>query len=150
MKVFIAPASSLQGSVKAPSSKNYSTRYLWISALTNGESTIYSPAHNDDARALISCCQNLGADIKEGKDYIKIKGFGRNPDDISDLNPENGGLVLRLLLALGLFLREVRYTTRFQESLGKRPQGDLLAALRLLGAEVEDEDGHLPITIRGG
>lgn len=150
MKVYIGPVSSLQGKVRAPSSKNYSTRYLWVSALTDGESLIHFPAQNDDARALISCCQNLGAKITEGKEYIKIKGFGKNPAAVSDLNPENGGLVLRLLLALGLLLPKVRFTTKYEESLGKRPQEDLLTALRYLGAKVEDEDGHLPITIRGG
>ena len=47
-------------------------------------------------------------------------------------------------MAIGLFLPEVKFVTKHPESLGKRPQGDLIAALRDLGAEVEAVAGHLP------
>ncbi|NLW56201.1 MAG: 3-phosphoshikimate 1-carboxyvinyltransferase, partial [Firmicutes bacterium] len=84
------------------------------------------------------------------QELIRIHGFGRNPALPGTLDPGNGGLILRLLMAIGLFLPEVKFVTKHPESLGKRPQGDLIAALRDLGAEVEAVAGHLPITIRGG
>ncbi|HBG15502.1 MAG TPA: 3-phosphoshikimate 1-carboxyvinyltransferase [Firmicutes bacterium] len=149
MKVYVGPASSLQGEVRAPSSKNYTSRYLWVSALTEGQSIVYFPAQNDDALALLSCCRRLGAKMSGEQDLIRIKGFGQKPLVPGTLDPGNGGLILRFLLAIGLFLPEVKFVTKHLDSLGKRPQGDLLKALRDLGAEVEDVDGHLPITIRG-
>lgn len=150
MKVFVGPASRLQGKVRVPPSKNYTSRYIWVSALAEGESVVRDPATNDDARALLACCQRLGAKVQVDEGTVRISGFGRNPRSPGVLDPGNGGLILRLLLPVGLLLPEVHYTTSYPESLGKRPQGHLLAALRDLGAEVEDVDGHLPITIRGG
>lgn len=149
MRVYIGPGESLEGTVRVPGSKNYTTRYIWASALSSGESTVLAPAWNDDALALLSCCRELGAESKEENDRLIIKGFGRNFKEVRTLDPGNGGLVLRLLLAFGLLLPEVKYITSYPESLGKRPQGDLLKVLRELGAEVEDNNGCLPITVRG-
>jgi 3-phosphoshikimate 1-carboxyvinyltransferase len=64
----------------------------------------------------------------------------------------NAGAVLRLLLGVGALLPEVRYTTDHPSSLGERPNGDLLTALRSLGiaTEAREPGGRLPITLRGG
>lgn len=150
MKVYVGPGTRLLGTVRAPASKNYTSRYLWVAALTEGESLIHCPADNDDALALLACCRRLGAKISKEQDLIRMQGFGRNPLAPGTLDPGNGGLVLRLLMAIGLLLPEVKYISQHPHSLGKRPQGDLIKALRELGAEVEAVDGHLPITIRGG
>ncbi|NLY88572.1 MAG: 3-phosphoshikimate 1-carboxyvinyltransferase [Firmicutes bacterium] len=157
MKILVKPATHLEGEVAAPPSKNYTTRYLWLSALTEGESRVLNPANNDDARALLAACRALGAVIREeaaGEDekdrVLVVEGFGAKPRPVKELDPGNGGLVLRLLLALGLFLPEVTYVNSYPDSLGKRPQDDLLTALRALGAEVTDRGGRLPITVRGG
>ncbi len=150
MKVYVGPGTRLQGTVRAPSSKNYTSRYIWVAALTAGESVIHFPAENDDALALLACCRRLGAKITQEQELLRISGFGDHPLPPGILDPGNGGLILRLLMAIGLLLPEVKFVTEHTESLGKRPQGDLIAALRELGAEVEDVDGHLPITIRGG
>ena len=87
--------------------------------------------------------------MREDRVFV-IRGFGASPRPVRELDPGNGGLVLRLLLAFGLFLPEVTYLNSYPDSLGKRPQDDLLAALRALGAEVTDRNGRLPITVRGG
>ncbi|HEY8391195.1 MAG TPA: 3-phosphoshikimate 1-carboxyvinyltransferase [Capillibacterium sp.] len=150
MKIYVGPATRLQGKVRVPPSKNYTSRYIWVSALTEGESVVVNPATNDDAQALLACCRRLGAAIRQEGEKLRIKGFGGRPSSPGVLDPGNGGLILRLLLPVGLLLPEVKYTTSYPASLGKRPQGDLLTVLRQLGAEVEDVDGHLPITVRGG
>jgi 3-phosphoshikimate 1-carboxyvinyltransferase len=64
----------------------------------------------------------------------------------------NAGAVLRLLLGVGALLPQVRYTTDHPDSLGERPNGDLLAALRSLGiaTEAREPGGRLPITLRDG
>ena len=142
MKVLVKPATHLKGEVAAPPSKNYTSRYLWLSALTEGESRVLNPADNDDARALLAACRELGAVVREetageeGNDRVLvIRGFGAKPRPVKELDPGNGGLILRLLLALGLFLPEVTFINSYPDSLGKRPQHDLLAALRALGAK---------------
>jgi 3-phosphoshikimate 1-carboxyvinyltransferase len=66
------------------------------------------------------------------------------------VNPGNVGAVLRFLLAVGALLPEVTFVTDHPESLGKRPNGDLLEALEQLGCVVGSDAGRLPITLRGG
>src|SRR6185437_2452017 len=60
--------------------------------------------------------------------------------------------VLRLLLGIGALLPEITFTTDHPDSLGRRPNADLLAALAQLGitADAVGPDGLLPITLRGG
>jgi len=64
----------------------------------------------------------------------------------------NAGAVLRLLLGLGALLPEVTYCTDHPQSLGRRPNADLLGALSYLGVQVEAQGdaGYLPISLRGG
>jgi 3-phosphoshikimate 1-carboxyvinyltransferase len=65
----------------------------------------------------------------------------------------NAGAVLRLLLGIcALSSETITFTTPYPESLGRRPNADLLQALEHLGALVESNtsEGTLPIKIRGG
>ena len=68
----------------------------------------------------------------------------------ADLDVGNAGAVLRFLLAVAALGEEIGFRTRFPDSLGKRPNGDLLRALQDLGVRVESRDGCLPIVVRGG
>lgn len=149
MLAIIKPTKRLEGSVEAPPSKNYTSRYMWVAALTAGVSEVIRPAWNDDARALIEACRALGAEISEAEDRLVIRGFSGAPLPVSALNPGNGGLILRLLLALGICLPDVVFTTEYMDSLGRRPQDDLLEALTQLGVEVQAKDGRLPIRLKG-
>lgn len=149
MRAIIEPASYLEGIVYAPPSKNYSSRYIWLAALTEGESEVIGPATNDDARALIGACRQLGAEFREDGRRLFIKGFGGSPRPVPTLNPGNGGLILRLLMALGIWLPNVTFVTDFMNSLGKRPHSDLLTALASLGVQVDSDDGKLPIRLQG-
>ena len=150
MKIRIKPCKGLCGTVTAQPSKNYTTRYLLVSALAEGQSVVRRPAQSDDAHALISCLRALGAEIREQGESCLVKGFGRSPRNPGDLNPRNAGAVLRLLLGVGALLPEARFVTDYPDSLGKRPNQDLLDALKDLGVESESEGGRLPITLRGG
>jgi 3-phosphoshikimate 1-carboxyvinyltransferase len=64
----------------------------------------------------------------------------------------NAGAVLRLLLGLGALLPHVTFETNHPDSLGRRPNADLLDALRSLGvtAQAHEPGGLLPITLAGG
>ena len=140
----------LKGTINPPSSKNYTTRYILVSCLSEGESVVKYPAKSDDADAMISCCKALGAKIDFRDDALYIKGFGNKPADAGVVNPQNAGTVLRLLLAVGAFLPKVRFETEYKDSLGTRPNGDLLDALAQMGVKCEADGGRLPITLYGG
>ncbi|HPK00966.1 MAG TPA: 3-phosphoshikimate 1-carboxyvinyltransferase [Candidatus Sumerlaeota bacterium] len=149
----IHPSGPLGGYVQAPPSKNYTTRLLLGAALAEGRSLIRRPATNDDARALVACLRALGAQIEETGPDLTVRGFASRPRNPGRINPGNAGAVLRLLLAVACLVEgEVEFVTDHTDSLGRRPNEDLLAALRQLGADAagQGSDGRLPIRIAGG
>jgi 3-phosphoshikimate 1-carboxyvinyltransferase len=146
----VKPTPSLRGEIQALSSKNYTTRYLLIGALADGTSTVYYPAHSEDSDAMRRCIRDLGAVVEEDEVKMTIKGFGRNPKHVKELNVGNAGAVLRFLMSVAAFCPEVTFVNMYPESLGKRPHNDLIDSLQQMGVRVEHRDGKLPITIYGG
>jgi 3-phosphoshikimate 1-carboxyvinyltransferase len=90
----------------------------------------------------------------DGDWALRITGTGGHlsapPDNILAMG--NAGAALRLLLGIGALLPAVTFTTDHPDSLGRRPNADLLTALAQLGvtADAIGPDGLLPITLRGG
>jgi 3-phosphoshikimate 1-carboxyvinyltransferase len=151
MDVKVFPATRLEGVINPPSSKNYTTRYLLAAALASGESIIHHPAESEDSEAMQRCLVDLGAVLTRDGDRLKVRGFGRHPLGPGTLNPGNAGAVLRFLIAVcAATVPQVTFVTSYSDSLGKRPQGDLLEALQQLGARTMSQEGRLPISIFGG
>lgn len=150
MDVIVRPTPELKGEFGALSSKNYTTRYLLVAALAEGTSTIHYPAHSEDSDAMRRCIADLGAELEEDDEKIVIKGFGRHPRDVKELNVGNAGAVLRFLMAVTALCPDVTFVNKYPDSLGKRPHSDLIEALQNMGVEIDHNDGRLPITIRGG
>ncbi len=131
------------------------------------------PAQSDDTAILVQALRALGAAITwepvpmEVADplalhassgavswQVRVRGINGQLAYPAGgrLQMGNAGAVLRLLLGLGALLPEVTYVTDHPESLGRRPNRDLLDALADLGvaSQAQDEEGRLPITLRGG
>lgn len=154
-----------------PSSKSYTARHLLAAALASGPSTLHAPAVQEDSIAMVRCLQQLGvsisAHLRSGEtvafssahadditrvDVLGCGGAWRPTDPSAPLDVANAGTVLRFLLGVGALAMELRFTTDYTESLGKRPNTDLLEALQQLGVQVtaSTPDGTLPILLRGG
>jgi 3-phosphoshikimate 1-carboxyvinyltransferase len=155
-RLYIAPSSRIAGAPIIPSSKYYTLRYLLAATLANGESRVFFPAESDDSEALFRGCRALGAELSwedEQHTVLHVRGAGvPHSDGPVTIDVGNAGAVLRLLLGLGAFLPDVTFVTDHPQSLGKRPNRELLEALTALGATCEssDPEGYLPITIHGG
>ncbi|MFS1513327.1 3-phosphoshikimate 1-carboxyvinyltransferase [Chengkuizengella sp. SCS-71B] len=150
MKAIVKPTGILNGEINSLSSKNYTTRYLLASALSEGTSTIYYPAHSEDSDAMRRCIQDLGAQMQEDDEKIVITGFGKSPSPVKELNVGNAGAVLRFLMSTATLCPEVTFVNTYPQSLGKRPHDDLIHALEQMNIKVKHQDGKLPITIVGG
>jgi 3-phosphoshikimate 1-carboxyvinyltransferase len=150
MKAIVTKTERLQGEINALSSKNYTTRYLLVSALADGVSTIHYPAHSEDSDAMRRCLIDLGAELHEDEEKMTIRGFGSHPKAVKELNVGNAGAVLRFLMGTASLLPEVTFVNTYPDSLGKRPHQDLIDALEQMGVSIEHQNGRLPITIRGG
>jgi 3-phosphoshikimate 1-carboxyvinyltransferase len=155
-KIHIAPMSLIYGQPDVPSSKYYTLRYLLAATLAAGDSRIAFPAESDDSEALFRGCRALGAELSwedAQHQFLRVHGVGcpQSTEPIT-INVGNAGAVLRLLLGVGALLSQVTFTTDHPESLGKRPNRELLEALTSLGAVCEGTgaEGYLPVTIHGG
>lgn len=147
--VIVHPASELRGEVRAQPSKNYTTRYLLAAALAEGETRVVGAATSEDAEALLSCLRTWGAGVERVGGDVVVRGFGARPRPGVTLNPGNAGAVARFLMGVAALTRDTTFVTDHPDSLGRRPQGDLLAALERLGARVGSDGGRLPITVSG-
>ena len=153
---FIPPTPILRGEPVMPSSKYYTLRYLLAATCAEGESSIAFPAESDDSDALFRGCHALGAQLSwenEEHSSLYVHGVGRSRQtEPVTINVGNAGAVLRLLLGIGALSPEITFVTDHPQSLGKRPNRELLEALTTLGVVCEgtDTEGYLPITLRGG
>lgn len=160
--VKVYPSGSLHGAIQLPSSKYHTLRCVLAAFLASGPSLVNNPAQSDDTRVLLEACQKLGGALRFDDSPLRtgvpqaliINGTGgritASPDCTLDVG--NAGAVLRLLLGIcALSPQPVTLTTPYPESLGRRPNADLLRVLTQLGADIESPtaDGTLPITIRG-
>ena len=144
--------------LRLPGAKYYTLRYLLAALLADGVSLVRNPARSDDTLVLVQALRALGAAVSEERDegdwtlrIIGTAGHLSAPPQHT-LAVGNAGAVLRLLLGIGALLPEITLVTDHPDSLGRRPNADLLAALAQLGVRVEANgpDGLLPITLRGG
>lgn len=157
--VRIEPCRGLHGTVLPPSSKYHTLRFLLAAFLADGESVVNYPAVSDDTDVLLQVCRALGAHIEEqgrqeGRPILRVKGTGgrlRTPPG-GQLSVGNAGAVARLLLGIcALAAEPITLTTPYPESLGRRPNADLLAALAQLGVATESAtpEGTLPVRLSG-
>ena len=147
------------GAPRLPGSKYYTLRFLLNALLASGESVVRAPALSDDTAVLVRAMRALGASAAweqeaAGERALRVQGCAGRPSQPLDgvIQAGNAGAALRLLLGIGALLPEVRFETDHPNSLGRRPNADLLEALRSLGVEAEARapGGLLPITLRGG
>src|SRR5579875_690875 len=137
-KVVITPGSRLHGHPALPGAKYATVRAVLAAALAAGESHIDGVPPTDDTFVLLDALARLGIHITwMGPETIAVTGCaGRFPvTEPVEIDAGNAGAVLRLLLGVAATLPAVTFTTHHAESLGQRPNGDLLAALRQLGVE---------------
>jgi 3-phosphoshikimate 1-carboxyvinyltransferase len=154
-KVTIVPSILLPSQPDPPSSKYYTLRYVLAATLAEGKSRVIFPAQSDDSDALFRCCRALGALLVEedGQRILSIHGVGRpHASAPLTMNVGNAGAVLRLLLGVSALLPDITFITDHPQSLGKRPNRELLEALTSLGVKCEGTgpEGCLPIRLRGG
>lgn len=142
----------LDADVDLPGSKSITNRALVCAALAAGRSELRGALRADDTEAMIDCLRSLGAGITAdwADDRLDIDGTGAAlaPGPVT-VDARMSGTTARFvapLLALGH--GEYRLTGRPQ--LAARPMAPTFAALRELGADVEEdgEPGHLPAVVR--
>ena len=137
----------VSGSLALPGDKSISHRALIFSALANGESEITNLPQSDDVKSTIRCLRQLGIQIKEEADSIKvfgkgIKGFVK-PD--KPLNAGNSGTTARLLSGI-LATQDFDSIIEGDVSLSRRPMMRIIEPLSLMGARIcGTTDNKIPL-----
>ncbi|HUQ10016.1 MAG TPA: 3-phosphoshikimate 1-carboxyvinyltransferase [Steroidobacteraceae bacterium] len=134
-----------------PGSKSLTLRDCALAALANGASTIRYPGEADDYWRMKDCLRRLGIAIDDSRaDEVRVNGQGGifAPGRI-ELDVGQSAVTTRLMLAIAA-LRPDETVVDGHISMQKRPNKDLVDALRALGATLHStNDGHLPTAVRG-
>jgi 3-phosphoshikimate 1-carboxyvinyltransferase len=152
MKVRITP-SPVTGVVSAPPSKSYTHRAVMLASLAAGKSTIQNSLISDDTLYTIDACRSLGADIELKGERLKITGTGGQVKVAPDkqwIFVGNSGSTIRMVAPLAA-LGQTRVVFDGDSRLRQRPIGDLLSALKSLGARAYSlhNNSYPPIEIQG-
>jgi 3-phosphoshikimate 1-carboxyvinyltransferase len=134
-----------------PGSKSLTLRDCAIAALADGTSTIRYPGEADDYWRMKDCLRRLGIAVDDAvADQVRISGRGGQfaPGRI-ELDVGQSAVTTRLMLAFAALRPDVTVVDG-HISMQKRPNKDLVDALRALGATLDStNDGYLPTSVRG-
>jgi 3-phosphoshikimate 1-carboxyvinyltransferase len=138
--------------VTVPGSKSITNRAVLLAALADGRSELSGALFSDDTRYMAEALRALGVTVESDEAAARIAIDGRGgcwPATEAELFVGNAGTAMRFLAAaccLGRGPYRIDGTPRMRE----RPIGDLVDALRQLGADVSAADGKPPVVLRGG
>jgi 3-phosphoshikimate 1-carboxyvinyltransferase len=149
----LTPLHHAQGSVRLPGSKSISNRTLLLAALAEGTTHIHDLLASDDTERMLDALRALGVEWTQigERDYV-VKGIGGAdafPVKEIDLFLGNAGTAFRPLTA-ALALANGHYRLSGVPRMHERPIGDLVDALRQLGADITylGNDGFPPLEIK--
>ena len=147
----LPPLLSAQGTVRLPGSKSISNRVLLLAALAQGDTEVRDLLESDDTARMLEALATLGVNVQSlGDNAYRVRGTGGAfPVKQADLFLGNAGTAFRTLTA-ALALSGGHYTLSGIPRMHERPIGDLVDALRELGAEIDylANDSFPPLAIK--
>ena len=149
-EIRLPPVLKASGIVKLPGSKSISNRALMLAASAFGRTRLTGLLRADDTERMLESLTKLGVKVTADGDAAVIEGAGGFfPVKSAELFIGNAGTAARTLTATLAFAGG-HYRLDGIERMRERPIGDLLAALRTLGADVtcEIKEGFLPLVFR--
>jgi 3-phosphoshikimate 1-carboxyvinyltransferase len=146
----LAPIRNVRGTVKLPGSKSISNRILLLSALAQGDTRIRDLLDSDDTRRMLEALRSLGVawEATAGGE-LRVHGAGGVfPIKAAELFLGNAGTAFRPLTAVLAFAGG-HFRLSGVPRMHERPIGDLVDALRSLGADIEylGKTGYPPLAI---
>jgi 3-phosphoshikimate 1-carboxyvinyltransferase len=144
----LKPARRAAGTVRLPGSKSISNRVLLLAALAKGETEVLGLLDADDTRVMRDALSQLGVQFSQNK----ITGVaGPFPVKKADLFLGNAGTAFRPLTA-ALAFSGGEYRLSGVPRMHERPIGDLVDALRGIGARVDyaGKEGFPPLAVHPG
>jgi len=149
----LQPVRAVRGTVRLPGSKSISNRTLLLAALARGRTTLHDLLDSDDTRHMLTALRVLGVHCEAGDGHsVEVSGVdGAFPVKKAELFLGNAGTAVRPLTAV-LALCGGEYRIDGVARMHERPIGDLVDALRQLGAEIDypGNEGFPPLAVHPG
>jgi len=149
----LKPAAHAAGTVQLPGSKSISNRVLLLAALAGESTVVRNLLQADDTRIMIESLSRLGVRcVAEAPRVLHVPGArGEFPVRQAALFLGNAGTAFRPLSA-ALALSGGEYRLSGAPRMHERPIGDLVDALRAMGASIEylGSEGFPPLAIHPG
>ncbi|MDO5666407.1 MAG: 3-phosphoshikimate 1-carboxyvinyltransferase [Alcaligenaceae bacterium] len=145
----LEPTQGAAGEIRLPGSKSISNRVLLLAALSKGETIVRGLLDSDDTSVMLAALKKLGLQIDElGEHSVRVHGLGEFPVKEADLFMQNAGTAIRPLTA-ALAVSDGRYHLHGIPRMHERPIGDLVEALKGIGANIEylQNPGYPPLQI---
>ncbi len=146
----LPPLLSARGTITLPGSKSISNRILLLSALAQGTTEIRDVLLSDDTERMLDGLRALGVSVEAlGDNAYRVQGCGGNfAIKEAKLFLGNAGTAFRPLTA-ALALAGGHYALSGVPRMHERPIGDLVDALRGLGADISylGKEGFPPLEI---
>lgn len=147
----LPPLLSAQGTIRLPGSKSISNRVLLLAALAEGGTEVCDLLESDDTARMLEALETLGVSVQSlgGNAYRVCGAGGAFPVKNAELFLGNAGTAFRSLTA-ALALSGGHYSLSGVPRMHERPIGDLVNALRELGADISyvGNDSFPPLKIR--
>ncbi|MGE5765575.1 MAG: 3-phosphoshikimate 1-carboxyvinyltransferase [Bacteroidota bacterium] len=130
--------SRASGTVRLPGSKSISNRVLLLAALADGVTEVRDLLDSDDTRHMLAALKTLGVGVEDcDANHWRISGVGGVfPVKQAELFLGNAGTAFRPLTA-ALALSGGEYILKGVARMHERPIGDLVDALKQLGAQID-------------
>jgi len=142
----IQPGGSLSGSLRVPGDKSISHRSIMFGSLAEGETSVSGFLEGEDSLNTLRAFRAMGVDIQGPENgQVIIQGVGMHglEDPGKPLDVGNSGTSMRLMAGL-LAPQPFALTLLGDRSLSKRPMGRVIDPLKLMGAEIQSEEGGRP------
>jgi 3-phosphoshikimate 1-carboxyvinyltransferase len=148
----IRPKGPVDGTIRVPGSKSITNRAMLCATLADGTSTLTGALQAEDTEVMMECLQRLGGSFVVTGESVTVVGTGgrlRAPE--GPLYVGASGTTARFLSAVATLAGGPSFidgTPRMR----RRPIGELVAALRALGADIEALGGaeFPPVRVAGG
>src|SRR6516164_11143152 len=144
-----AAAGPVRASLTLPGSKSMTNRALVLAALADGPGDITRPLRARDTLLMARALTALGATVDEGAPPGTWRVTPGRPAGDTRVDVGNAGTVMRFVPPVAALAAT---TTEFygDARASQRPVAPMLAALRELGAVIDDGGrGAVPFTVRG-
>ena len=150
-RTWASPAATgpVSARVRLPASKSITNRALVLAALSDGPAVITSPLQARDTTLAAGALRALGNEITESRTGWVITPGQPAPGSEVSVDVGNAGTVMRFVPALAALTSAV-VAFDGDARARQRPVGPILAALREVGARIEDGGrAAVPFTVHG-